>query len=132
MARPTLHDIAAMPFPASLNAMRQHYNPAWGKPVSEKGLQRFKVEIEYEYTIRDRQAVQVEAYSEEEAIEIAADKLADEQDGFGDFDVIRSQIIGEPASVDTRPEGGDSLLAPFTSGAVAQPDAQTTPSENPS
>ena len=36
------------------------------------------------------------------------------------------------ASVDTRPEGGDGLLAPFTSGAVAQPDAQTTPSENPS
>lgn len=30
--KPSLAEIAAMPFPASLNAMRQHYNPDWGKP----------------------------------------------------------------------------------------------------
>jgi len=40
--------------------------------------------------------------------------------------------LGHPASADTRPEGGDSLLAPFTSDAVPKADAQTTPSENPS
>lgn len=32
-----------------------------------------------------------------------------------------------PASADTRPEGGDSLLAPFTSGAVPKAGAQTPP-----
>src|SRR5690349_16430869 len=125
MGAPSLHEIAAMPFPASVEAMRKHYNPEWGKPVSDKGLQRFKVEIEYEYSIRDRQMVTVDAFSEEEAIDKAADIVADEQDGFGDFDVTGSRIIGEPASADTHPQGGDGLLAPFMSGAVPKADAQT-------
>jgi hypothetical protein len=37
------------------------------------------------------------------------------------------------ASADTRPEGGDAteIAAPFTSGAVAKPDAQKHPNEYP-
>jgi hypothetical protein len=35
-------------------------------------------------------------------------------------------FVGRAASVDTRPEGGDAKQAPFTSGAVAKPDAQTS------
>lgn len=74
MEKPSLHEIAAMPFPASLNAMRKHYNPNWGKEVPEDGQKRkFKVEIEYaviraaEYT--------VEAFSEDEARQEAEDEF---------------------------------------------------------
>ena len=39
---------------------------------------------------------------------------------------IEAIIHDAPASADTRPQGGDStqIEAPFTSGAVAKPDAQ--------
>ena len=95
MATPSLHEIAAMPFPASLNAMRKHYNPDWGKPVPEGAeFREFEVRVEYEYTVRETETVKVEAFSQEEAIEKAGDKLAEENRHAEEFDVIDARVVG--------------------------------------
>lgn len=39
MTTPSLHEVAAMPFPASLKAMREHYNPDWGRDRDAADLQ---------------------------------------------------------------------------------------------
>ena len=75
MSVPTLHEIAAMPFPASLNAMREHYNKDWGRPVPEDSdgeLRTYLVSVSY--SIRDLITVEVEAYSEDEARDLAEDE----------------------------------------------------------
>lgn len=73
--KPTLHEIAAMPFPASQNAMRENYNPHWGKPVPEGAgeLKAYRVAVEYSYTAYETTFYDVEAYDESEAEDLAAD-----------------------------------------------------------
>lgn len=72
MDKPTLHEIAAMPLPASLNAMREHYNPHWGKPIPEDGeKQSYSVRVYYHVT--GDEIYDVEAFTEEEAVELAAE-----------------------------------------------------------
>lgn len=77
MDKPSLHEIAAMPYPASLQAMRKHYVHDWGKPVPEgvTAKQKFDVEVEYEVTERHRKTVEVEAWNEDEASEEACLKV---------------------------------------------------------
>jgi len=75
--KPSLHEIAAMPFPASTEAMRKYYNPEWGRPIPE-GLDKkrsFKVRVNYTYRVADDETVTVEAWTEEEAEELAAEEV---------------------------------------------------------
>jgi hypothetical protein len=68
--KPSIHEIAAMPFPASVNAMREHYNPNWGKDVPEDGQKRtYRVTVEWE--ARGSETYEVEAFSEDEAEDLA-------------------------------------------------------------
>lgn len=70
--RPTLQEIASMPYPASLKAMREHYNPAWGKDIGD-GEKEFTIEVTYE--VRNSETVTVEAFTADEAEELAANKV---------------------------------------------------------
>ena len=77
MSAPTLHEIAAMPFPASMLAMRKHYNSDWHKPEPDGGDARpWKVKISYSTRISETVSYSVEAASEDEAI-AEAEKLFD-------------------------------------------------------
>lgn len=86
MEKPTLHEIAAMPFPASMLAMRKHYNPRWGKPIDGDGEMRtYKVKLDYSYTVNESDTFEVEALSEAEAEEQAIELL--EKQCAEDFEV---------------------------------------------
>lgn len=84
-AKPSLHDIAAMPYPASVHAMRSHYNPLWGKGKDGE-LTTWKVDLDYSYRVSETFSCEVEAVDEDEAIELAHDRFdndcsdADEED----------------------------------------------------
>lgn len=71
-----------MPYPTSVNAMRKYYNPAWGRPLPDgaTGPRKFKVEVSYSYRGSDVSTIEVEAWSEEEAREIAAEKVEENAD----------------------------------------------------
>jgi hypothetical protein len=74
--KPTLHEIAAMPFPASVDAMRRFYNKDWGKPVPDDGkLRAFKVRVDYSFSGSGSEALDIEAYTAEEAEEKALEEL---------------------------------------------------------
>ena len=72
--RPTLAEIAAMPMPASIMAMRKHYDPHWGR-LPEEGTKRFMVKAEYSYVVREEYSDIIEAESREEADEIATEQI---------------------------------------------------------
>ncbi len=102
-AKPTLQEIAGMPFPASVEAMRKHYNPAWGKPVDGDGTARlYRVKLSGTVTTVElfNETVQVTAFSAEEAIKLAGDEIdgrhpdADEID----FDIREAEDMGEAPS----------------------------------
>lgn len=98
MTKPSLHEIAAMPYPASEKAMREHYDPHWGK--YEKGEKaKFSVKIEYSYKGADFQEFEVEAKDEAEAQRMALDlfdaanldlEYGCEFDDFGNITVSRA------------------------------------------
>ncbi len=74
MAVPTLHEIAAMPFPASRDAMRKFYNPNWGRPSAEDdGVNTYIVEVRW--TASGYQEYTVEASDEDQAEAIAREKF---------------------------------------------------------
>lgn len=80
--KPTLHEIAAMPFPASVSAMRQHYDPAWGTDPPEGETRLYTVQVSYSYTGDDVWETEIEASSAEEA-----EKLAEEAFDKADLDL---------------------------------------------
>jgi hypothetical protein len=134
--KPSIQEVAAMPYPASVRAMREHYNPQWGKPVPEGKLRRYSVEVDYSFRGRDTWSTEVNAHSREEAEELAGDAFDkadldlpwDAEVDDAKFDIAEA---GEPraASADTHRNGGDTtqIVAPFMSGAVPPQagDAQT-------
>lgn len=76
-AKPSLREIAEMPYPASLLAMRQHYNPEWGKPIPDGAkLRTFRVKVEYSYSVSERETVEVEAFTKEEAEDKACEQIS--------------------------------------------------------
>ncbi|KQM62395.1 MULTISPECIES: hypothetical protein [unclassified Sphingomonas] len=78
MGKPSLHEIAAMPYPASVMAMREHYNAAWGLPLPDEKYDEprlFKVRIDYSFTTQGQRSYTVEALSEEEAEEMAVNQF---------------------------------------------------------
>lgn len=88
MTKPSLHEIAAMPFPASLNAMRENYNPQWGKDCGDGEIKEFTIEVSYD--VRGSQSITVEAFTSSEAEDVAAaqvcKRVADDL-GVSDHDV---------------------------------------------
>ena len=72
--KPTIAEIAAMPMPASIMAMREHYDPYWGR-LPEEGTKRFMVKAEYSYVVREEYSDIIEAESREEADEIATEQI---------------------------------------------------------
>jgi len=83
MTKPTLHEIAAMPFPQSIEAMRTHYQRDWAKPLpkSVEAKRKFRVEVEYEVSYSDTETVEVEAWSGEEAEDLAAEEVCKRAEG---------------------------------------------------
>ena len=92
MERPSLHEIAAMPFPASRNAMREHYNPHWGKEVPEDGQKR-KFKVQVEYSIPEYFEATIEAFSKDEAREEALEDLPAD----AEIEVVNVMEIGGEA-----------------------------------
>lgn len=93
MNAPSLHEIAEMPFPASMLAMRKHYNADWHKPEHDPStLKPFKVRVSYSVRVTDSRSYAVEAADEEHARKLAEDLFDDDdtvEDGgvFGSVDV---------------------------------------------
>jgi len=87
--RPTLHEIAAMPYPASVEAMRKHYNPHWGEPLPDGGGDRKKyvVTIDYSYRTEETTHYDIIASSKAEAKALARERFDDEHNYLDDLDV---------------------------------------------
>ena len=75
--RPSLRDIANMPFPASRDAMRKYYDQDWGKYHEDNGevAIKYRVVIDYETVIEETEIIEVEAISPEMAEKIARDQF---------------------------------------------------------
>lgn len=75
--KPTRHEIAAMPFPASVTAMRKHYVKDWAIPTPEgvDGKRKFAVKFQYSISNTETETVEVEAWTEEEAEELGVEKV---------------------------------------------------------
>lgn len=90
MAKPTLQEIADMPFPASAEAMRKYYVHDWGRPAPD-GVDRkqtFRVEVEYSVSRIERSTLEIEAFSAGEAEELASDRIAERERFADDCEVL--------------------------------------------
>lgn len=97
MAAPSLHEIAAMPFPASMLAMRKHYNKDWHKPEREFAgdteIAQYRVEVSY--SVRTEESVTYTVYAASLAdAEEQAEKLFD-NDRSIDSDAEVDDVIAE-------------------------------------
>lgn len=91
--KPSIHEIAAMPFPASVNAIREHYDPKWGKDVPD-GPRKFRVRAEY--TISGTIDEVIEAEDKDEAEDIARECAADDAyAGHVELDFVKITEIEE-------------------------------------
>jgi hypothetical protein len=93
MSKPTLHEIAAMPFPASMLAMREHYNSEWGRPIPDGGeLIKYKVTVNYSVRVRDSRTYTVEAYCEQDAERLSSELFDKDRTVEDDVDVEDLEI----------------------------------------
>jgi len=99
MNAPSLHEIAQMPISASTKAMREHYVPDWRKPIPEGVTEKqfFKVKLSASVSLSETfEYHDVEAWSEEEAEQIATDKAWDEIQSehgiFAEIEVIDATV----------------------------------------
>jgi len=95
--KPSLHEIAAMPYPASVMAMREHYNSGWGKPLPDEKYDEprtFKVRIDYSFTTQGQRSYTVEALSEEEAEEMAVNEFDNDRqvETDAEIDLVRAKL----------------------------------------
>ena len=85
---PSIKDIANMPFPASVKAMRQYYNSSWGKDIGDGVKKTFRCRVGY--SVRDSDTVDIEAFTKDEAEDLACEKVAKDIAGqlcISEFDV---------------------------------------------
>lgn len=109
---PTLHEIAAMPFPASVTAMRKHHDPSWGLPEPDEGeLRRFKVRVDWTITQSGSDTIYVRAADAAEAKELATDEVADMHGGDGEFEVDYSHAKEVDPNADAAPSDMPSLFS---------------------
>ena len=74
---PTLHEIAAMPYSETVEAIRKHYDPAWGKNDNE-GEPVKAWRVCFDWTLDGTFDHEVEAATEEDAIEQAREWALDD------------------------------------------------------
>jgi len=75
---PTLAEIAAMPFPASRDALNRFFGPPL-VTVGE-GRHHFRIRVDFTYLETGSEEVTVEADTAEQAISLADDAIADRYD----------------------------------------------------
>ena len=75
MSKPSLHDIAAMPFPASEKALEKHYGVKPKRDWNEGDLQAYRVRISYSWRTTEIVYYDIEAASEEEARKLSEDRF---------------------------------------------------------
>lgn len=102
MSKPTLHEIAAMPFPKSVEAMRAHYVKDWAKPIPEgiSEKRKFRVKVEYEVSYSDSETVEVEAWTTEDAEELAAERVAKEVEREANSPFAYAEVTGTEVLTD--------------------------------
>jgi len=90
--KPTLQEIADMPFPRSINAVRKHYDRHYGveAPEGEDGKQLFSVEVEWSVLSDDSGTYDVWADNEEEAARKACDLV---EENNGDVEIHSTKIM---------------------------------------
>ena len=89
--RPTLHEIAAMPYSQTLQAVRQHYDPAWGKN-SEEGEPIKAWRVSFDWEISGSFDEVIEAETEDEAMEEARARAADDASFCGELEISFDEI----------------------------------------
>lgn len=75
-AKPTLHEIAAMPFPHSERALQRWYGVEPYRERSPGQTKTFRVEVSYSWTESGSVTYEVEAASEDEANALAEEMFA--------------------------------------------------------
>jgi hypothetical protein len=106
MQTPTLPEIAAMPFPASVAALRRFYDPYWAKFDFEDGPREVRVSVDYEITREDTFTIVVKASSLEEAEQLAR---AEVRNSFGGVRFNSTRIYDPLASTTPQPSLFDTL-----------------------
>lgn len=93
--KPSLHEIAAMPFPHSQHAMRKFYNKDWEKPIGDGEMCKWKVTIEYSYRAEGDETFEVMATCEEEAKDLATNRFYENPPGEdAEIDNIEAKATG--------------------------------------
>lgn len=92
---PTIHEIAAMPFPASQSARRKFYNPDWGKPIPDgaEGKQTYRIRVRLSTRSSHTETIEVEAWSEDEARDQASDEACKKYDDEDDVEVDDTEVL---------------------------------------
>ena len=73
MEKPSLHEIAAMPFPQSEIALEKHYGVKPRREWNEGELQTYVVRISYSWRTAETIEYEVKAASKEDAQKVAED-----------------------------------------------------------
>lgn len=106
MATPTLHELATMPFPASLQAVRKFYDPLWAVFDFADGPREVRVSIDYSVTREERFSMVVEATSTQEAEELVRAELKERE---GDIDVHYVDLRDPGSSIAAQPSLFETL-----------------------
>lgn len=106
MQTPTLPEIAAMPFPASVAALRKFYDPYWAKFDFEDGPREVRVRIDYEVTREESFSIAIEAASIEEAEKLAKAELREQ---VGKVDILQVQLLDPHAPFAPQPSLFETL-----------------------
>lgn len=96
--KPSLQEIADMPFPASERALQQYYGvEPWRERAEGKtGIWTVKVDWSYSERFHESGEFEVEADDEDEAIRLA-EKACTEENGFeSDFDLDEAEVVERP------------------------------------
>ena len=93
MSAPSLHEIAAMPYPQSIKAMREHYVHDWGKPIPDGAStkQTYAVEMLFTLTVNEHETIEIEAWSEAETIAEAEDQVSRMHSHAEDIDFLETK-----------------------------------------
>ncbi len=106
MARPTLQEVAAMPWPASVAALRKFYDPYWAKFDFEDGPREVRVSIDSEVTRDETFSIAIEATSIEDAEKQAKAELREQ---VGKVDIVAVRVFDPQARSAPQPSLFETL-----------------------
>ncbi|RZF64506.1 hypothetical protein EWE75_10030 [Sphingomonas populi] len=92
--QPTIQEIAAMPFPASREAVRRWLDPDWCRFGPDAEPREVRVSIDYEVTSEESATLTVTARNADEAKSLAIEQLSE---GRGKVEVLHARVI-DPAA----------------------------------